>query len=315
MNDSKLFCMSAHTMTPSTTPPASANSSSCGQEVPALSPQKTHEGQAACELAKMQAVIEALLAPAGCPWDREQTPLSLCDYVLEEAHELVDAIRHGAPDDVREELGDVLFLLAFIATLYARRGNFTLDGAIAGNAAKMVRRHPHVFAGTVFDSREEQLSEWERIKRSEKTDADGMPAGVFASLPRNLPPLLKAYRIHSKAARAGFTWDSDDDVEQQVEAEWLELLDAIQSKDKEAQEHELGDLIFTLVELGRRKGVKASAALDFSTQRFLGRFARMEELALSRGQDFSAVSMEEKNALWDQAKLEENAPPAGQEVP
>lgn len=317
MNVLNPIVMSARTMTSSVNPPAdaSANLSASGQgDSCARASQTAGELRAACELQKLQAVIGALLAPEGCPWDREQTPLSLCDYVLEEAHELVDAIRHGSAADVREELGDVLFLLVFIAALYAGRGDFTLDAAIAGNAAKMIRRHPHVFADTAFDSREEQLSEWERIKRSEKTGADGMPAGVFASLPKNLPPLLKAYRIHSKAARAGFTWDSDEDVEQQVEAEWLELLDAVQSKDKEAQEHELGDLIFTLVELGRRKGIKASAALDFATQRFLGRFARMEDLARAGGQDFAAVSMEEKNALWDRAKLEENASPAGQEA-
>ena len=271
--------------------------------------------RADCALQRLQAVIDALLAPGGCSWDKEQTPASLCDYVLEEAHELVDAIRHGSAADVREELGDVLFLLVFISVLYAGRGEFSLDAAIAANADKMIRRHPHVFANTVFDSREEQLSEWERIKRAEKADEQGMPAGVFSSLPKNLPPLLKAYRIHSKAARAGFTWDSDEDVEQQVEAEWLELLDAIQSKDKDAQEHELGDLIFTLVELGRRKGVKASAALDFSTQRFLRRFARMEELARVEGQDFSIVTMEEKNALWDQAKGEEKSASAEREAP
>ena len=280
----------------------------------AQSSAKTGECAPVSALQTMRAVIEALLAPNGCPWDKEQTPLSLCDYVLEEAHELVDAIRHGKADDAREELGDVLFLLAFIATLYAKQGDFTLDEAIAANADKMIRRHPHVFAGTVFDSREEQLADWERIKRSEKADDNGTPAGVYSSLPKNLPPLLKAYRIHSKAARAGFTWDSDEDVEQQVEAEWLELLDAFQGKDKTAQEHELGDLIFTLVELGRRKGIKASAALDFSTQRFLRRFARMEDLARAGGQDFSAVGMEEKNALWDQAKQEEHSPKE-QEVP
>lgn len=273
--------------------------------LPVSSSQTTEGGQASGALQKLQAVLSALLAPEGCPWDREQTPLSLCDYVLEEAHELVDAIRHGTPADVGEELGDVLFLLVFISTLYADKGGFTLDEAIAANAAKMIRRHPHVFADTAFDSREEQLSEWERIKRAEKADETGMPASVFNSLPKNLPPLLKAYRIHSKAARAGFTWDNDEDVEQQVEAEWLELLDAIQSQDKNAQEHELGDLLFTLVELGRRKGIKASAALDFATQRFLKRFSRMEDLARAKGLEFSAVSMEEKNALWDQSKQEE----------
>lgn len=258
-------------------------------------------------LQRLQAVIDTLTAPEGCPWDKEQTPLSLCEYVLEEAHELVEAIRHGSTTDVAEELGDVLFLLVFISTLYARQGIFTLEDATAMNAAKMIRRHPHVFAGTVFESKEEQLSEWERIKRSEKADENGVPSGVFDSLPKSLPPLLKAYRIHSKAARAGFTWDSDQDVEQQVEAEWLELIDAMQSGDKSAQEHELGDLIFTLVELGRRKGIKASAAVDATSHRFLTRFKAMEQGARLKGSEFTALSMEEKNALWDEAKAADKA--------
>jgi len=256
-------------------------------------------------LGRLQEVVGRLIAPDGCSWDREQTPLSLCDYVLEEAHELVDAIRRGEAADVCEELGDVLFLLTFIATLYTARGGFTLDDAIRVNAAKMIRRHPHVFENTVFDSRDEQLAAWESIKRSEKKDEDGRPAGVFSSLPRNLPPLVKAYRIHSKAARAGFTWDEDQDVEQQVEAEWLELLETLASNDRAAQEHELGDLLFTLVELGRRKGIKASAALDFSTHRFLSRFQAMEAEARAAGKDFADLDMETKNSLWDKAKAGE----------
>lgn len=266
---------------------------------------KTAVEKQSSSLLTLQKVIDALIAPDGCSWDREQTPASLCDYVLEEAHELVAAIRHGSDADTCEELGDVLFLLLFISTLYAQKGSFTIEQAIETSAAKMIRRHPHVFANTVFDTREEQLSEWERIKRSEKKDLDGMPVGIFDSLPKNLPPLLKAYRIHSKAARAGFTWDSDQDVEQQVEAEWLELIDTLASDDKAAQERELGDLIFTLVELGRRKGVKASAALDFASHRFLSRFAFMESSARAQGKDFTALSMDEKNTLWDTAKTRE----------
>jgi ATP diphosphatase len=260
----------------------------------------------ATALQKLQDVISALIAPDGCSWDREQTPLTLCEYVLEEAHELVEAIRHGNTGDVAEELGDVMFLLVFISTLYAAKGSFTFDQVLSVSADKMIRRHPHVFSGTVFASREEQLSDWERIKRSEKTDADGLPAGVFAGLPKGLPPLLKAYRIHSKAARAGFTWDSDQDVEQQIEAEWLELVDAMQTDNKAAQEHELGDLIFTLVELGRRKGIKAGAAVDGAAHRFLSRFAFMEAAARKKGSDFSSLSMEEKNALWDSAKADDS---------
>lgn len=265
-------------------------------------------------LSELNGVIAALIAPDGCPWDKEQTPASLCDYVLEEAHELVEAIRHGSATDACEELGDVLFLLAFIGILYGKNETFTLDDAIKTASAKMIRRHPHVFEGTTFASREEQLKAWERIKQTEKQDGgDDAPKGMFSSLPKGLPPLLKAYRIHSKAARADFTWDSDQDVELQVEAEWLELVDAMQNGTKEAQEHELGDILFTLVELGRRKGIKASAALDATCHRFLTRFTRMEELSRSQGKDFSSVSMEEKNALWETAKSEEKQAADGPE--
>ena len=169
----------------------------------------------------------------------------------------------------------------------------------------MIRRHPHVFGDVTFESRDEQLKTWESIKRAEHADAEGQPQGVFASLPESLPPLLKAYRIHSKAARVGFTWPEDEEVEQQVEAEWLEWLDASASGDAEAQKHELGDLLFSITELGRRKGIKASEALDFATRRFLRRFSRMEELAREQGRDFPALSLDEKDELWNQAKAEE----------
>ena len=254
-------------------------------------------------LAELQGVLDTLLGPEGCPWDKEQTPASLCDYVIEEANELVDAVRGGAAGDVCGEMGDVLFLLLFLARLYADKGEFTLEDALRANAAKMIRRHPHVFAQTVFADREEQLRAWERIKKTEKA-GDGAAPGIFADLPKGLPPLVKAYRIHSKSARAGFTWDEDTDVEQQAEAEWLELLDAVQGGDKAAIEHELGDLIFTLVEYGRRKGIKASAAVDGAARRFLCRFAYMEEKAAATGRDVTGLSMEEKNALWDAAKAE-----------
>lgn len=251
-------------------------------------------------LARLCGVVATLLGPDGCPWDKEQTRESLCDYLAEETFELIDAVRRNHTDDVREELGDVLFLLLFIAKLSERE--FSLDQALDEASAKMIRRHPHVFSDATCANREALLQNWEKIKKAEKAEKTERRTGIFASLPDSLPPLLKAYRINAKAARAEFTWDSDADVELQAEAEWLELLDACAGGDPDAMEHELGDLLFTLVELGRRKGIKANAALHKTTLRFLRRFTYMEEKAAESGRDFTALDMEEKNRLWDEAK-------------
>ncbi|WP_165174769.1 nucleoside triphosphate pyrophosphohydrolase [Desulfovibrio sp. ZJ369] len=256
-------------------------------------------------LEELQNVIDTLTAPDGCPWDKEQTPESLADYIIEESHELVSAIRSGNVAEICEELGDVAFLLLFVARLYQKRGNFSFDDALNRNRAKMIRRHPHVFGDTVFKNLDEQLQTWEQIKRAEHAGGPDAPRGLYDSLPASLPSLLKAYRIHSKAARVGFTWPEDEEVEQQVEAEWLEWLDASANGDPEAQKHELGDLLFSITELGRRKGIKASEALDLAARRFLRRFARMEELAREQGRDFTALSLDEKDELWNLAKAEE----------
>ncbi|SBV96183.1 MazG family protein [uncultured delta proteobacterium] len=251
-------------------------------------------------LARLQDVVATLIGPDGCPWDKEQTPQTLCDYLAEETFELTDAVRRNHASDIREEMGDVLFLLLFIAKLSERE--FSLAEVLDEAAAKMIRRHPHVFSDSACADREALLRTWETIKKAEKAEKAEQRSGVFASLPDALPPLLKAYRINAKAARANFTWDTDEDVETQVEAEWLEWLDAAATGDPDAMEHEFGDLLFTLVEMGRRKGLKANAALHKTTLRFLARFRYMEEKAAESGRDFAALDMEEKNRLWDEAK-------------
>ncbi|MDR2056305.1 MAG: nucleoside triphosphate pyrophosphohydrolase [Desulfovibrio sp.] len=258
-------------------------------------------------LEKLLAVIDKLVGPDGCPWDKEQTPERLGDYIIEESHELVSAIRSGSAADVCEELGDVAFLLLFVSRLYERQGKFRFGDALDASREKMIRRHPHVFGDRVFSGINEQLEAWEQIKRAEHAEGRGARQGVFVALPDTLPPLIKAYRIHSKAARAGFTWEDDEAAAQQVEAEWLEWLDAAVRGDAEAGKHEFGDLLFSLVELGRRKGIKASEALDLAARRFLRRFARMEELAGERGQDFVSLSPDEKDSLWNRAKAEESS--------
>lgn len=255
-------------------------------------------------LTELLRVIDKLAGPDGCPWDREQTPLSLADYIIEESHELVAALRGGNIQDIAGELGDVFFLLLFIIRYYEKKGTLSLSGILTGAAAKMIRRHPHVFAGASFANMDAQLNAWEAIKKKEQAES-GAPQGIFASLPASLPPLVKAYRIHSKAARAGFTWPTDEEAEQQAECEWLEWLDASQSGDEAARKHELGDMIFTLVEVGRRKGIKASEAVDLAARRFLARFSRMEELAAKEGRDLAALTLDEKDELWNLAKDDE----------
>lgn len=290
--------------------------------MPESAPPAPDEQENARALAEVLGVIRALIADNGCPWDRQQTPHSMADYLLEEGHELVEALRadlpmpspaeHAGPTpgnekavaEVAEELGDLAFLVLFIATLYEGAGRLTLAQALRANAAKMVRRHPHVFGDLTLSDRDELLRNWERIKRAEKTE-NGRAPGVFDSLPRGLPPLLRAYRIHSKAARVGFTWATDADAAAQFRSEWAEWEQARAAGDAGRMEREFGDVLFTLVELGRRTGIKANAALDQANRTFLERFAAMERLARERGLDLPGLSLEEKNRLWDAAKAGE----------
>ncbi len=260
--------------------------------------------QSDCAIDSVREVVRRLTAEDGCPWDKTQTPESLTEYVIEESHELVSAIRSGTDEDVCEELGDVAFLLLFIAHLYEKKGSFSLRDVFEKNAAKMIHRHPHVFAGEHFANLDEQLKAWEKLKQEEHK-AEGKPTGVFDSLPRSLDPLARAYRIHSKAARTGFTWETREDVEQQVEEEWLEFLDAQAREDEKAIRHELGDLIFSIVELGRRNNLKANAELDAANERFLSRFRFMEEAARKEEKELSSMPLEEMDKLWAKAKEEE----------
>jgi ATP diphosphatase len=258
------------------------------------------------QLVRFQNVVNNLIDPQkGCPWDKEQTPLSMCEYLIEECHELVDAIRSGKPGHACDEMGDLLFVLLLMARRFELNGQFSLGDALKMGADKMMRRHPHVFGDTECENMDQLMKNWAAIKKAEKEADTSETKGVLSSVPSGLPPLTKAYRLHAKAAGAGFTWEEDDEVERQVEAEWLELLDARASGSEAAMEHELGDMIFTLVELGRRMGVKAGAAADFAANRFRTRFEGMEALAQKRGLNFKELSLDEKDELWTEVKAAE----------
>ncbi len=267
------------------------------------------------QLLRFQNVIDQLIDPEkGCPWDKEQTALSMCEYLIEECHELVDAIRSNKPGHACDEMGDLLFVLLLMARRFELAGQFSLGDALKIGADKMVRRHPHVFNGEACDSMDDLMKNWAAIKKAEKEADAGEPKGTLSSVPTGLPPLTKAYRVHAKAASVGFTWDEEEDVERQVEAEWLELLDAKASGTDAEKEHELGDMMFTLVELGRRMGVKAASAVDGAANRFRARFEAMEALARERGLDFKELSLDDKDDLWNEVKAAEPAERSGQAV-
>ena len=238
----------------------------------------------------------------------------MCEYLIEECHELVDAIRSNKPGHACDEMGDLLFVLLLMARRFELDGQFSLGDALKIGADKMVRRHPHVFSGEACESMDDLMKNWAAIKKAEKEAEAGEPKGTLSSVPSGLPPLTKAYRVHAKAASAGFTWDDDEDVERQVEAEWLELLDARASGTEAEKEHELGDMMFTLVELGRRMGVKAASAVDSAANRFRSRFEAMEALARERGLDFKELSLDDKDDLWNEVKAAEPAERSGQAV-
>lgn len=250
-------------------------------------------------------VIQALLGPKGCPWDKEQTPESLCDYLVEETFELVDALRRGENQEISEELGDVFFILFFLSHLLQGRGAIhDLAAVWADNARKMKRRHPHVFSDVSVSSPEEVNAQWETIKRREKESAQ---SGTYVqssinSIPSSLPPLLRAYRLHAKAAKAGFTWAADQDQEEAVRAEWAEWTQALSEGHQDRCEEEFGDLLFSLVESGRRQGIKANAAVHRANIKFVRRFQAMLDLANERDLDWDALSMEQKDALWQEVK-------------
>ncbi len=251
-------------------------------------------------------VIESLLGPGGCPWDKEQTPKSLCEYLLEETYELVDAIRTDSGDSINDELGDVFFLLCFLSTLLKRQGVIVIQEVFEKSASKMIRRHPHVFQDMQFNNREELHKKWEEIKSQEKLNQSQDQAGFdpLDSIPVSLPPLMKAYRIHSKAAKAGFTWESESEQAKSLAHEWQEWLKAKEGKDQGQMEDEFGDVLFSLVEHGRWHKVKADSALQKACQKFLTRWKSMQNQVRAKGLDWHDLTLEEKNRLWEEVKTQ-----------
>ena len=247
-------------------------------------------------------IVARLRAPGGCPWDREQTNESLLPPVIEEAYELVEAVRAKDDAHFREELGDLLLLIVMHAEIAREAGRFDIDDVLGDVSQKLVRRHPHVFGTSDARDSGAVLKQWEAIKRTEKK-AD---SHYLASLPKALPGLVRAQKAQSKAARVNFDWTDMRDVVAKVEEELGETKEAMASKDRARIDDEIGDMIFAMVNLARKCKIDAESALQRATDKFVARFNRLEDELRMRGKQLGDVELPEMDAIWDQIKQTSN---------
>lgn len=248
-------------------------------------------------------IMATLRAPGGCPWDREQTRESLKPFLIEEAYEVLEALDHGGKEKLQEELGDLLLQVVFHAQVAAELGEFTVDEVLEGVADKLVRRHPHVFGETRAETAHEVLANWERLKQAERGGA--IAASALSGVPKTLPALLRAQRLQDKAARVGFDWGETREVLRKVEEELHELRAAME-EGPEATEAEMGDLLFSVVNLSRFLRVSAEEALRKSIEKFIRRFRHVESVIAEQGKSLAESSLEEMDALWRDAKIGED---------
>lgn len=248
-------------------------------------------------------VVAQLRSPqGGCPWDLEQTPQTLIPYVIEEAYETVDAIRSGDPGAICEELGDLLLQVVLQAQIAQEMGQFTLEDIARGISEKLIRRHPHVFGEVEIQTIDELHRNWEQIKAVEKGEDPNAVKPLSQKLnryARSLPPLMASLKMSEKAAAAGFEWETMDGVWDKFQEELAEFKEALAEDDKEAQQSELGDLLFTVVNLARWQGLDPSEALQGTNRRFIQRLQLMERVA---DRPLETYTLAELEALWQQAK-------------
>jgi MazG family protein len=261
---------------------------------------------AGASLTRLVDIMNRLLAPSGCPWDREQTLDTLRPFLIEETYEVLDALSHGDVAGHCEELGDLLMQIVFQAALRAAQGAFDIDAVIASISDKLIRRHPHVFGDTAGVTTSEQvLAQWDEIKRAEKAAAGVRKDRILAGVPPG-PALARAQKLGSKAGKVGFDWPGWEGSFAKVEEEVREVAEAVRTGDAGSMHHELGDLLFAVVNVARKVGVDAENALVDATSRFQRRFEVVEDSLAERGKTPQTSTLEEMDALWDDAKRRES---------
>jgi MazG family protein len=248
-------------------------------------------------------IMRALRAPDGCPWDREQTLASLRPFLLEETYEALDAIDRDDQDDLREEIGDLMFELVFLAQIAEERGEFTVADAIADACDKLIRRHPHVFGDAAKASTADEVAgRWEALKQDE---GGARQKTTLGGVPRTLPALLRAYEYGSRAAAIGFDWTRATDVLAKIEEEVHEVRCAVEAHDESgaaAIEDEMGDLLFAIANLSRKLGVEPESALRRANNKFFTRFTALEQAVAASNRRMQECTLEELEAEWQRLK-------------
>jgi MazG family protein len=267
---------------------------------------------------RLVALQARLRAPDGCPWDREQTHATLRTYLIEEAYEVLDAMKSGDDAKFANEMGDLLLQVVFHSQIATEEGRFTVADVIREVHEKMVRRHPHVFGEKRAKDAAEVLRNWEQIKAQERkaheprqdgaTKAEGNPKSLLDGVPRGLPATMEGLQLTRKASRAGFDWDNAEGVFEKLREESTELRHVWDSKDTAGVEEEMGDLLFAAVNVARFLQVDPEIALKNANAKFAQRFREMERLSADTGQNFTDVPRAEKEKLWEVAKRKETRP-------
>lgn len=248
---------------------------------------------------KLVEIMARLRGEGGCEWDRAQTHETLRQYLVEETHEVVDAIRQNDPSLLCEELGDLLLQILFHARIAEENGEFGISDVISSISEKMVRRHPHVFGEAHADSPEAVSRQWEHIKRTVENRSH---PSLVGGIPRDFPSLLRASKMSKKAARAGFDWERTEQVLEKVEEELGELKEAMCGEDPGKIEHEFGDVLFALVNLARFLNLNPEVAMMSANDRFERRFREMEKIASETGSSLENADMATLESLWQKAK-------------
>ena len=247
-------------------------------------------------------IVARLRAPGGCPWDREQTLETLRPCLVEESYELLDVMAGDNAAGHCEELGDVLLQVVFQALLREEKGEFAVADVLNGVSDKLVRRHPHVFGDVAVSGADDVLRNWEQIKKREKKASDGAPRSALAGVPAALPSLLRAQRVQAKAARVGFDWPDKDGPQAKIAEELGELDEAVKGGDASKVEDEMGDVLFSVVNLCRFLKVDAETTLRKAVDKFSRRFQAVERMTQEAGVEMKDCSLEELDRYWEKAK-------------